>query len=261
MGYDRVLIHKNILLKIAIMSDKKAKIIDDTNLCPYRGELSPDDVAKGMEYAIENSKRLANDARILFNAESYPSSCALAILSIEESGKLSILRRMALGVDSKTIKSMWKEFSSHTDKNFMWMFLGMVSSGARKLDDFRRLFYKSNANLLNNIKQISLYSGCYGKKHWSNPEEVIDRDFSLFLLETAELLASSEKKYASVRAVELWVEYLQPVWGSDFESQANAVAEWHQALIEDGLAEEGKFSMDEFVKNGVVMAWDKEKDE
>jgi AbiV family abortive infection protein len=243
------------------MSDKKTIKIDRVNLSPYRGELSPEDVAKGMECAIENSKRLANDARILFDAESYPSSCALAILSIEESGKLSILRRMALGGDSKTVKAMWKKFSSHTDKNFMWMFLGMVSSGARKLDDFRKLFDKSNANLLNNIKQISLYSGCYGKKHWSNPEEVIDRDLSIFLLETAELLASSEKNYTSIRAVQLWVEYLQPVWGTDFESQANALAEWHKALIEEGLAEEGKFSMDEFVKNGVVMALDKEKDE
>lgn len=109
------------------MSDKNIGV---TSLCPYHGELSPEDVAKGMECAIDNAKRLANDAKILFDAGSYASSCALAILSIEEVGKLSILRRMALGGNNNSIKAMWREFSSHTDKNYMWMFFcnGIVGS-------------------------------------------------------------------------------------------------------------------------------------
>ncbi|AGW13836.1 AbiV family abortive infection protein [Megalodesulfovibrio gigas] len=243
------------------MPDKNNKTVTDLSLSPYRGELSPEDVAKGMECVIDNAKRLANDARILFDAGRYPSSCALAILSIEEIGKLSILRRIALGGDDDSIKAIWREFSSHTDKNFMWMFLTMALSGARKLADFRKLFNRSNAKLLNNIKSMSLYSGCYGRKHWSNPHEVVDKELAIFLLKTAELLSTSNKRCPSVREVQLWIEYMQPVWNTDYESQTNALAKWHQALTEEGLAEDGKYKMDDFVKNGVVTPFGKDLSE
>jgi AbiV family abortive infection protein len=41
----------------------------------------------------QNAKRLASDARLLFDAQRYPSSLALAILSLEESGKYYLLSR------------------------------------------------------------------------------------------------------------------------------------------------------------------------
>lgn len=133
----------------------------------------------------------------------------------------------------------------------------MVSSGARRLDDFRGIFSKHSSNILNNIKQISFYSGCYGKKHWSNPKDVVDKDLSKFLLETAVLLTSSNKKCPSVREVQLWIKFMQPVWNADCETQKCALIKWHRSLIDEGLIEEGRNKLEDFVKHGVVIPFDK----
>ena len=45
-----------------------------------------------MNAARRNARRLAEDAKLLLEAGRYPTATALAVLSIEESGKMSILR-------------------------------------------------------------------------------------------------------------------------------------------------------------------------
>ena len=61
----------------------------------YTCTLSADQVAGGMNAALRNAKRLADDAAILLDNKRFCSATALAILSIEESGKLSVLRMLA----------------------------------------------------------------------------------------------------------------------------------------------------------------------
>ena len=61
-------------------------------LSQYRGKLSPAQIADGMNAAIRNARRLSDDARTLFDLERYPTAASIAVLSIEESGKVSILR-------------------------------------------------------------------------------------------------------------------------------------------------------------------------
>jgi hypothetical protein len=48
-----------------------------------------------------------------------PSSLALAILAIEEAGKISILRRLAVALADIEVSDVWKEYRSHTSKNVM----------------------------------------------------------------------------------------------------------------------------------------------
>ena len=45
-----------------------------------------------LELIKSNALRLLNDARLLFNNGSYPSSVYFSILSIEESGKFRIIK-------------------------------------------------------------------------------------------------------------------------------------------------------------------------
>ena len=73
-------------LKFLVMVKKK--------LDQYRGKLSPVQISEGINAAISNAKRLADDAELLLKERRFPSAASLAVLSIEESGKLSILRQL-----------------------------------------------------------------------------------------------------------------------------------------------------------------------
>ena len=110
----------------------------------YKGKLTPQQIADGMNAALENAKRLVEDAKTLLNAGRFPTAASLAILSIEESGKLPILRSLALARNDGEIKETWKEYRSHTKKNAMWLLPQLVAQGARKLDDMRQLFDESS---------------------------------------------------------------------------------------------------------------------
>ena len=65
-------------------------------LTQYNGKLNAAHIALGMNAARRNARRLADDAKSLFDIASYSTAAVVAILSIEESGKKSTLRGLAL---------------------------------------------------------------------------------------------------------------------------------------------------------------------
>src|ERR1017187_8461239 len=73
----------------------------------YKGRLDPAQVADGMNAACKNSNRLAEDALILLQMRRFPSAIALAILAIEEAGKVSILRRLAVAISDIEYSESW----------------------------------------------------------------------------------------------------------------------------------------------------------
>ena len=87
----------------------------------YKDKLSPAQLAEGINAALGNAKRLAEDAVLLLQAKRYPSAASLAILSVEESGKISILRALALARDGDAVKDSWRDYRSHTKKNAIWL--------------------------------------------------------------------------------------------------------------------------------------------
>src|SRR5437660_6163383 len=89
----------------------------------FAGTLDPAQVAAGMNVAARNAKRLAEDAALLLEHKRFASSAALAVLSIEESGKPSILRQMASAQTHEEAKPRWREYRSHTRKNRIGAFL------------------------------------------------------------------------------------------------------------------------------------------
>ena len=62
----------------------------------WKNTLAVEKIVEGMNAASSNARRLLNDASALFDLERYPSATSLAILAIEEAGKVSILREMSL---------------------------------------------------------------------------------------------------------------------------------------------------------------------
>ncbi|MBI2058899.1 MAG: AbiV family abortive infection protein [Nitrospirae bacterium] len=98
-------------------------------LTQHRGELSLAMIAEGINAARANARRLLDDAKTLQDAGRTHSAVALAILSIEESGKISILRQMVLCESETEWRHAWKDYRSHTSKNTAWILGELAAKG------------------------------------------------------------------------------------------------------------------------------------
>jgi AbiV family abortive infection protein len=217
----------------------------------YTGTLDAAQVAAGMNAAARNAKRLADDASLLLESNRFASAAALAILSIEEFGKLSILRRLASVQCAEQAKHCWREYRSHTKKNVMGAFLDLSAKGARRLDEFAPLF-ESDADhpqLLDKVKQIALYSDCLGSAHWSEPTEVIEEPLARSMVLTAKVLAQGTE--VTILEIELWVQHVGPLLHSSREQAERALEVWYAEMQRHGLAKPGRNGMAEFINEGV----------
>jgi len=217
----------------------------------YRGRLDASQVATGINAAIENAKRLADDASLLLEVGRFPTAASLSILSIEESGKVSILRALSVAIDEKEVLYAWKDYRSHVMKNVAWILPQLVVQGARKLDDLKPIFSKDSEHpyLLDQVKQLGFYTDCLGKAHWSLPNEVIDDKLARTLVQTAKLLAKG--KQISKKEIELWMKHIGPVWKKDPAWMKQALINWYAEMQQQGLATEGNNKMQQFIRDGI----------
>lgn len=218
----------------------------------YKGRLSPEQIAEGMNAASSNAQRLVEDASLLLERGRFPSAAALAILAIEEAGKASILREMAVVQgDDKALGNCWRDYRSHTKKNASWLLPQLVAEGARGLDDFRPLFGKDAQHpfLLDQVKQVSLYTDCLGNAHWSAPADVIDGDLANMLVRIARVFL--KHRDVTAKEIELWVKHMRPHMGSgivtDYDGTKQAMLDWHADMQEHGLATHGIEEIEAFL--------------
>jgi AbiV family abortive infection protein len=220
------------------------------NLHQYKGRLSAEQVAEGINAATSNAARLVEDANLLLSKGRFPSATSLAILAIEEAGKVAILRALVVAKDDQAVSRCWCDYRSHTKKNVAWLLPQLVSEGARRLKDFRSLFRKG-ADLpfiLDKVKQISFYTDCLGEAHWSIPKNVIDESLAGTLIRVAETLSKASN--TSSQEIELWVKHIGPVWMSDLDSMQRALADWYADMQRHNLAPGGSNKMEEFIYRG-----------
>jgi len=217
----------------------------------YKGVLSASKIVEGINVAQQNAVRLVEDAELLLENNRYPSAASLAILSIEESGKVSILRGLSVARDGKDLKESWRDYRSHTKKNVQWIIGDLVKSGARKLEDFRPIFEKDAEHplVLDQIKQIGFYTDCLGKKHWSSPENVIDENLAKMLVGIAKIFASN--KVVTEKEIKLWVKHIGPVWKKNMSWMQQSLENWYREMQESGLAPEGENAMKEFIQGNI----------
>lgn len=216
----------------------------------YSGRLSAAQIAEGINLARRNASRLAADSASLLDAGRLPSATALAVLAIEEAGKCSILREIALARDERELLEVWRSYRSHTTKNRTWLFVELFFKGARKLNDFATLFSSASDHpyLLDQIKQISFYTDCLGDAHWSYPEDVIDADLCKSLVFTASILGKGDD--ITSREIELWIQHVGPVWRSHPERMEKGLTDWYASRQAEGLKPHGKNAMRSFILEG-----------
>jgi AbiV family abortive infection protein len=197
---------------------------------PFRGRLSPKQIADGMNAVARNATRLVNDAEVLLEAKRYPSAAALAVLAIEEGGKLPILRGLSTAKDDEAVKTGWKDYRSHQSKNVMWLLPMFALAGVKTFAEFGRLFDPNSKHRqrLDELKQHGFYSDCFEGGAWSEPEHFIDEVIARFVVRTAKSLT---KKYPfSEREIELWVDHV----GGD--QSVGGVKKFWEAMTREGLA-------------------------
>lgn len=201
----------------------------------YRGPLTPASAAEGMNAARRNARRLADDAKLLLDAARYPTAASLAALSIEESGKVLVLRSLVLERAPEKQREEWRRYRDHRSKNGMWILPGLAERGAQRLCELAQVVDRESEHtaLLNGIKQVGLYTDCYGEGHWSEPGKVIDAGLATFSVRNAELLIGKGTP-VTVREMELWVEFLRPSLRTP--NMAAALLRWADAMRREGLS-------------------------
>lgn len=207
------------------------------NLGQYRGELSTSDIAAGMSAARRNAFRLLADAKLLLERGRYASATALAVLSIEESGKCPILRGMST-MESQDAKKEWKDYRSHRSKNTMWILPDLLRTGKRKLHELKDAVDRkgTHTGVLDNLKQVATYTDCLGDKHWSEPQKVIGKALATSVVAIAGCFTNQER--VSVREMELWVEHMTTYVDRSDEQSCAALKAWFAAMIAEGLIKE-----------------------
>lgn len=217
-----------------------------TILKQYRGRLTNRQIAEGMTAAANNARRLVSDAVLLLEAKRWPTAAAVAILAIEEAGKVGILRSLAVARSDKDVADIWKDFRSHRVKNAHGALLEYAARGARKFFDFSGMYSKDAEHpaILDGTKQIGIYVDAYGENsNWSCPQKVVDEGLARSLVQTATVLSNISD--TTEREIELWVEHMGPAWMTP--DMKYALILWQQAMYDEGLAKRPGAEMADFV--------------
>lgn len=202
---------------------------------PHAGALTAPEIAEGMNAAATNAQRLAEDASILLEAGRHPTAAALACLSIEESGKISILRSAAGVTDERQLKRFWRDYKSHTRKNALWPAVVLFADGANKLMDFSGLFaeHAKHPMILDRLKQSGFYTDFSQARSWIMPADAIDASIARALVSLAKIMAG--KSTHTAREIELWIEHIGSVPRDNLQRMKVAVVAWYKAMQEAGL--------------------------
>ncbi|WP_324806373.1 AbiV family abortive infection protein [Sphingomonas sp. LY29] len=200
----------------------------------------------GIGAAQANAERLIEDARLLLEAGRYPSATALAILAMEERGKVIILRRLALSSDERALKEGWRDYRNHRAKNAGWIIPSLVADGARTMDALAAAVDKDgeHAIILDSLKQVAVYTDCLGNRNWSAPSEVIDADLAKTMLRTAEMMWGARP--VLLREIELWAEVVGPEFGRP--GMHAAVIRYKAMLHAEGLTSTHPTSLQAFME-------------
>ena len=191
------------------------------------------EIVEGINAAHQNSLRPAEDTERLLESGSFATATSLSILSLEEAGKASILRHMSTA-DEDRRKKLWKEYRSHTSKNYLTIVSDLIHQGGRKLLDFASCFSDSglkDRELFDALKQVGFYTDCLGNRHWSIPSVVVTEQVAKAFVRDAMIFARQES--VTVREMELWQFHL------GVEESLDSICAWAKAMELEGLKQKG----------------------
>lgn len=149
--------------------------------------LALEDLVDGMIECADNASKLADDAGRLYSVRRYSTAGALAIFSLEESGKVLLLSATAAAV-AQNSKPDWNEFwrnwRKHDEKVRLASLLDLGAHGRDAVDLALRTFILGD---LSRLRESFIYVDRRDSR-WLAPKNQ-DREWVLELLDAAEALS------------------------------------------------------------------------
>ncbi|BBI21784.1 hypothetical protein EKJ_26310 [Qipengyuania flava] len=229
-------------------------------LTQYRGPLTAEQAAEGISLARKNASRLIADAELLLEADRHASASALAILAIEELGKVQIIKTLVLRADGADLKQGWKEYRSHRAKNVMWILPKLAAHGARTLMQLREAteIDGDNTAMLNAVKQLCFYTDCFNENlRWSDPSDAVDPSFAPAIIGTAKML--NRERVTTQKELKLWMEIVKPHY--EKPTMAGDLIEFQREAFREGLTTTSPESLEAFVRNEPVSVQDRQDED
>jgi AbiV family abortive infection protein len=218
-----------------------------STLTQYKGPLAPAQATEGIALARANAARLIADSDLLMENGRHASASALAILAIEELGKVQAIKIVVLRKGAAELKEAWREYRNHRAKNVQWILPKLAAEGARTLADVRAAAdpARDHTAMLDTMKQLSLYTDCYGDAgRWSEPSSAVDPDFAVSILATARIL--DRQTATTERELELWATIVGPHY--DKPTMIDALLDFQKQVFIEGLSSTSAEEMEAFVK-------------
>ena len=208
----------------------------------YTGPLTPRQAAGGINRAIANARLLTADAELLLAHGRWPTAASLAVLALEEVGKLSVLRAVAMAATREDIATAWRPYTQHVSK--VGMPIGINPDGVPLIDmDAMHeaiAGHQENAWKLVHLREAGFYTDCrprpdVGGPQWQTPAGTVGEYVARLVVSFATDTMRSRPD-VTVREIELAVEHLAPTIG-----KSEAVQSWQDymaAMETEGLLNE-----------------------
>lgn len=194
--------------------------------------------------ALKNAHRLALDAQLMLGFDSYPTAASLAILSIEEVGKVGILRSFALARSADELRTWWRRFRTHTWKSNLAHIPTHPLRNKLTLASLAEIASPDGpeAGLFNVVKQIGFYTDFIEGNIWMSPEAMIDERLATGLVPNANQLC--RMRDVTNREMELWFSIVGMAPRSEILS---ALVCWHAKMVEEGLVRQPHDQFERFI--------------
>jgi len=134
--------------------------------------LSREEGLKAARAAAATARGLYADASLLYANGRRPRAAALAILALEEVGKLWVLDTIVDAPDEASLKQAWDAYRAHRPK------VANTLKAGPGLDE--RQVQQSVGREADTLKQLALYSNRLASGDWVSPEAAVhDEDAAL----------------------------------------------------------------------------------
>jgi AbiV family abortive infection protein len=166
----------------------------------YKGHLSIEQLAEGIEACIENARQLFDDACLLLEAGRWARAMSLFIATMEEVGKVSVLAGMSRIPHSNQAlwSDLWRDFRSHEVKG-THAFTQTYPDEARGQPDLllaAAIEQYQLAPLGERLRQRGTFVDFHAReKRWLRPQEATKEEVVAWLERAAAALGRVERLY------------------------------------------------------------------
>jgi AbiV family abortive infection protein len=168
--------------------------------------------------AHRNAKRLALDAKRLFDAGSYSTAMGLAVLALEEHGKAMLMVQVALHRDAKQKAATWRDFYKHRPKVFGQLMRERFRQ-CKTAQDLETAWAATEERVQyvdENLKQAAFYVGVNEAGDVSEPAKAFPKERVEHFVRAAELLTAKNDEPTPVDFIKLMEKH----FAGKFDSSA-----------------------------------------